>query len=191
MINESHTTILCENHRGQSAVKQLEATVYLVRLERNHLLRVASAWPNTKFRSLLSTTGPFEDSDQSETARIGQQKGGWREMDEDSGVGYETKTEIELLVRVLTALYPFAPNPSCLLVCSLRCHLSKTGVAAFDQQIHKIDSRHGDRKPGLWSVNIAITIAIERSISQKRRMSSRMLGYTYTSQKPPWRKIPN
>ncbi|GFX61150.1 hypothetical protein TNCV_4565451 [Trichonephila clavipes] len=43
-------------------------------LERNHLLGVASVWPNTKFRSLLSTTGPFEASDWPETARIGQQK---------------------------------------------------------------------------------------------------------------------
>ncbi|GFU08465.1 hypothetical protein TNCV_2495551 [Trichonephila clavipes] len=30
--------------------------------------------PNTKLRYLLSTTGPFEASDQPETARIGQQK---------------------------------------------------------------------------------------------------------------------
>ncbi|GFX23659.1 hypothetical protein TNCV_3596011 [Trichonephila clavipes] len=39
------------------------STVYLMGLERNHLLGVASAWPNTKFKSLLSTTGPFEASD--------------------------------------------------------------------------------------------------------------------------------
>ncbi|GFS76234.1 histone-lysine N-methyltransferase SETMAR [Trichonephila clavipes] len=39
------------------------STVYLVELERNQLLGVASAWPNTKFRYLLSTTGPFEASD--------------------------------------------------------------------------------------------------------------------------------
>ncbi|GFW36492.1 hypothetical protein TNCV_1344531 [Trichonephila clavipes] len=39
------------------------STVYLVELEGNHLIGVASAWPNTKFRSLLSTTGPFEASD--------------------------------------------------------------------------------------------------------------------------------
>ncbi|GFW60645.1 histone-lysine N-methyltransferase SETMAR [Trichonephila clavipes] len=39
------------------------STVYLVGLEKNHLLSVASLWPNTKFRSLLSTTGPFEGSD--------------------------------------------------------------------------------------------------------------------------------
>ncbi|GFX37229.1 hypothetical protein TNCV_995041 [Trichonephila clavipes] len=39
------------------------STVYLMELERNHLLGIASAWPNTKFRSLLSTTGPFEASD--------------------------------------------------------------------------------------------------------------------------------
>ncbi|GFU18146.1 histone-lysine N-methyltransferase SETMAR [Trichonephila clavipes] len=31
------------------------STAYLVGLERNHLLGVASAWRNTKFRSLLST----------------------------------------------------------------------------------------------------------------------------------------
>ncbi|GFW94425.1 hypothetical protein TNCV_2701461 [Trichonephila clavipes] len=37
-------------------------------LEKNHLLGVASAWPNTKFRSLLSTTGPFEASDWPELA---------------------------------------------------------------------------------------------------------------------------
>ncbi|GFW67977.1 uncharacterized protein TNCV_1617381 [Trichonephila clavipes] len=39
------------------------STVYLVGLERNNLLGVASVWPNTKFRSLLSTTVPFEASD--------------------------------------------------------------------------------------------------------------------------------
>ncbi|GFW72551.1 hypothetical protein TNCV_3797791 [Trichonephila clavipes] len=32
----------------------------MVGLERNHLLGVASTWPNTKFRSVLSTTGLFE-----------------------------------------------------------------------------------------------------------------------------------
>ncbi|GFW87566.1 hypothetical protein TNCV_4485311 [Trichonephila clavipes] len=42
-------------------------------LEKNHLLGIASAWPNTKFRYLLSTTGPFEASDSSEMARIVQQ----------------------------------------------------------------------------------------------------------------------
>ncbi|GFX07935.1 hypothetical protein TNCV_4162041 [Trichonephila clavipes] len=30
-------------------------------------------WPNNKFRSLLSTTGPFEASDWPEMARIGQE----------------------------------------------------------------------------------------------------------------------
>ncbi|GFX03836.1 mariner transposase [Trichonephila clavipes] len=39
-----------------------------VGLERNHLLGVASAWPNTKFRSLLLTTGPFEAGDRPEMA---------------------------------------------------------------------------------------------------------------------------
>ncbi|GFU61000.1 hypothetical protein TNCV_4436311 [Trichonephila clavipes] len=39
------------------------STVYLKGLEMNHLLEVASVWPNTNFRSLLSTTGPFEVSD--------------------------------------------------------------------------------------------------------------------------------
>ncbi|GFU45228.1 putative DD34D transposase [Trichonephila clavipes] len=34
----------------------------LVELEMNHLLGVASAWPNTKFKYLLSTIGPFEAS---------------------------------------------------------------------------------------------------------------------------------
>ncbi|GFW36028.1 hypothetical protein TNCV_4928921 [Trichonephila clavipes] len=36
--------------------------VLLVELEINNLLKVASVWPKTKFRSLLSTTGPFEAS---------------------------------------------------------------------------------------------------------------------------------
>ncbi|GFU14699.1 hypothetical protein TNCV_3607761, partial [Trichonephila clavipes] len=74
MRNGSHTTILCESDHGQSALRQLKrwqtrtngqegSTVHLVGLERNHLLGDASAWPNTKFRSLLSTTGPFEASD--------------------------------------------------------------------------------------------------------------------------------
>ncbi|GFX19325.1 hypothetical protein TNCV_3014641 [Trichonephila clavipes] len=49
---------------AQTVVKpRLTATVHLVGLEKNHLLGDASAWPNTKFRSLLSTTGPFEASD--------------------------------------------------------------------------------------------------------------------------------
>ncbi|GFV73656.1 hypothetical protein TNCV_3200311 [Trichonephila clavipes] len=39
------------------------STVYLVEQERNHLLGVVSAWSNTKFIYLLSTTGPFEASD--------------------------------------------------------------------------------------------------------------------------------
>ncbi|GFU88115.1 histonelysine Nmethyltransferase SETMARlike [Trichonephila clavipes] len=38
------------------------------------LKRVTSTWPNTKFRSLLSTTGPFEASERPEMAKIGQQK---------------------------------------------------------------------------------------------------------------------
>ncbi|GFT88493.1 HTH_48 domain-containing protein [Trichonephila clavipes] len=38
--------------------------VYLVGLENNLLLLVASIWPNTKFRSLLSTNGTFEASGQ-------------------------------------------------------------------------------------------------------------------------------
>ncbi|GFW39316.1 histone-lysine N-methyltransferase SETMAR [Trichonephila clavipes] len=54
---------------GQTRTKGQEgSTVYLVGLERNHLLGDASAWPNTKFRSLLSTTGPFEASDGPEMA---------------------------------------------------------------------------------------------------------------------------
>ncbi|GFX30562.1 hypothetical protein TNCV_3462121 [Trichonephila clavipes] len=49
---------------GQTRTNSQEgSTVYLVGLERNNLLEVASAWPNTKFRSLLSTTGSFEASD--------------------------------------------------------------------------------------------------------------------------------
>ncbi|GFS67268.1 hypothetical protein TNCV_2902701 [Trichonephila clavipes] len=48
--------------------------VCLAGLERNNLLGVASVWPNTKFRSLLSTTGPFVARDWPEAARIGQQK---------------------------------------------------------------------------------------------------------------------
>ncbi|GFY10320.1 hypothetical protein TNCV_2629991 [Trichonephila clavipes] len=44
-------------------IGQEGSTVYLVGLEMIHLLGVASAWPNTKFRSLLSTTGSFEASD--------------------------------------------------------------------------------------------------------------------------------
>ncbi|GFX18124.1 histone-lysine N-methyltransferase SETMAR [Trichonephila clavipes] len=56
------------NDRGQSAAQtrtngQEGSTVYLVRLERNNLLGFASPGPNTKFRYLLSTTGPFEASD--------------------------------------------------------------------------------------------------------------------------------
>ncbi|GFS68478.1 transposable element Tc1 transposase [Trichonephila clavipes] len=70
MRNGSHTTILCENDRGQSAeaaqtvakpgLTAMKVLLCLVGLERNHLLEVVSAWPNSKFRSLLSTTGPFE-----------------------------------------------------------------------------------------------------------------------------------
>ncbi|GFV68847.1 hypothetical protein TNCV_1985121 [Trichonephila clavipes] len=60
---------------GQTRTNGKEgSTVYLGGLERNHLLGDASAWPNTKFRSLLSTTGPFEASDCPEMAKIGQQK---------------------------------------------------------------------------------------------------------------------
>ncbi|GFU85179.1 uncharacterized protein TNCV_1554421 [Trichonephila clavipes] len=60
---------------GQTrTISQEGSTVYLVGLERNHLLGVASAWPNTKFRYLLSTTGLFEASDLPEMARIGQPK---------------------------------------------------------------------------------------------------------------------
>ncbi|GFV12607.1 hypothetical protein TNCV_4425601 [Trichonephila clavipes] len=39
---------------------QEDSTVYLEGLERNNLLGVVSAWPDTKFRYLLSTIGPFE-----------------------------------------------------------------------------------------------------------------------------------
>ncbi|GFX45190.1 hypothetical protein TNCV_3432381 [Trichonephila clavipes] len=46
----------------------------MVGLERNHLIGVASAWPNTKFRSLLTTAVPFEAIDCPEMASIGQQK---------------------------------------------------------------------------------------------------------------------
>ncbi|GFU49219.1 hypothetical protein TNCV_2675121 [Trichonephila clavipes] len=53
----------CSNGGQTRTNGQEGSTVYLVGLERNNLLRVASAWPNTKFRSLLSTTGPFEASD--------------------------------------------------------------------------------------------------------------------------------
>ncbi|GFX04454.1 hypothetical protein TNCV_899841 [Trichonephila clavipes] len=60
---------------GQTRTNGQEgSTVYLVRMERNHLLGVASALPNTKFRSLLPTTGSFEASDCPEISRIGQQK---------------------------------------------------------------------------------------------------------------------
>ncbi|GFV48444.1 hypothetical protein TNCV_3027141 [Trichonephila clavipes] len=74
MRNRSNTAILCENDRSQSAAKhsnggqtrtngQEGSTVYLVGLERNHLLGVASAWPNMKFRFLLSSNGSFTTSD--------------------------------------------------------------------------------------------------------------------------------
>ncbi|GFY25573.1 hypothetical protein TNCV_2486931 [Trichonephila clavipes] len=52
---------------GQTRTNDQEgSTVYLVELERNHSLGVASGWPNTKFRSLLSTTGRLEASDSPE-----------------------------------------------------------------------------------------------------------------------------
>ena len=50
------------------------SAVHLVGLEKNYLLWVASIWPNTKFESLLSTTGQFEVSDGPETTRISHQK---------------------------------------------------------------------------------------------------------------------
>ncbi|GFV35975.1 mariner transposase [Trichonephila clavipes] len=40
-----------------------KALLYLLGLERNHLLGDDSPWPNTKFRYLLSTSGGFEGSD--------------------------------------------------------------------------------------------------------------------------------
>ncbi|GFV60805.1 histone-lysine N-methyltransferase SETMAR [Trichonephila clavipes] len=53
----------CSNG-GQTRTNGHEgSTVHLVRHKRNYLLGVASAWPNTKFRSLLSTTGLFEAND--------------------------------------------------------------------------------------------------------------------------------
>ncbi|GFV50124.1 hypothetical protein TNCV_87571 [Trichonephila clavipes] len=52
MRNGSHTT-LCENDRGQIAVKRWPnhegSSAHLVGLERNNLLFVASIWSNTKF----------------------------------------------------------------------------------------------------------------------------------------------
>ncbi|GFT44516.1 hypothetical protein TNCV_72221 [Trichonephila clavipes] len=45
------------------AAQTVAKTGLTVGLERNHLLEVASAWPNTKFISLLSTTGSFEAID--------------------------------------------------------------------------------------------------------------------------------
>ncbi|GFX26948.1 hypothetical protein TNCV_1841201 [Trichonephila clavipes] len=49
---------------GQTRINGQEGnTVYLAGLERNNLLRVASTWPNTKFKYLLLTSGPFEASD--------------------------------------------------------------------------------------------------------------------------------
>ncbi|GFW28378.1 potassium voltage-gated channel subfamily H member 6 [Trichonephila clavipes] len=42
---------------------------------RDSISGVASVWPNTKFRYLLSTTGPFEASNWPETSRTVQQKG--------------------------------------------------------------------------------------------------------------------
>ncbi|GFX94693.1 HTH_Tnp_Tc3_2 domain-containing protein [Trichonephila clavipes] len=66
---------LSSSNGGQTRRNGREGSiVYLVGLEMNHLLRVAFTWIHIKFRSLLSTTGPFEASDLPEMARIGQQK---------------------------------------------------------------------------------------------------------------------
>ncbi|GFT32251.1 uncharacterized protein TNCV_1035141 [Trichonephila clavipes] len=51
------------------------AVVCLVGLERIHFLGVASVWPNTKFRSLLSTIEPLVASNWSKTAIISNTKG--------------------------------------------------------------------------------------------------------------------
>ncbi|GFX92270.1 DDE_3 domain-containing protein [Trichonephila clavipes] len=59
-------TIIVKARRSSSNGGQIRtngqegSTVYLVGLERNNLLSVASAWLNTKFRYLLSTIGPIE-----------------------------------------------------------------------------------------------------------------------------------
>ncbi|GFT44713.1 histone-lysine N-methyltransferase SETMAR [Trichonephila clavipes] len=49
--------------RFRSGIFDFKDAPHTVGLEKNPLLGVASAWPNTKFRYLLSTTGPFKASD--------------------------------------------------------------------------------------------------------------------------------
>lgn len=77
--NGSYTTILCENDRGQSAMKWPIKTnslrrfgVHLVGLDRNYLLWAASVWPNIKFGHLLLTIGPFETRNWPKATRTGQ-----------------------------------------------------------------------------------------------------------------------
>ncbi|GFV70898.1 hypothetical protein TNCV_3040931 [Trichonephila clavipes] len=74
VIARSHTTLLSKTIMVKGAVKQLKrwpnqdywpGRFYCVfgGTGKESNIRDASAWPNTKFRSLLSTTGPFEASD--------------------------------------------------------------------------------------------------------------------------------
>ncbi|PRD19238.1 UNVERIFIED_CONTAM: hypothetical protein NCL1_57994, partial [Trichonephila clavipes] len=72
MSNGSHTTILCKNDRGQSAVKQLKPWPNQDRRPGRFYCIFVSF--RTKFRSLLSTTGPFEASifDVKDAPRIGR-----------------------------------------------------------------------------------------------------------------------
>ncbi|GFX67526.1 hypothetical protein TNCV_3932681 [Trichonephila clavipes] len=63
---------------------QEESTVYLVELERNNLLGVASLWPITKFRPLLSTTGPLKLAIDQKWSELANRRGVVFHQDNDS-----------------------------------------------------------------------------------------------------------
>ncbi|GFX98159.1 hypothetical protein TNCV_4908031 [Trichonephila clavipes] len=80
MRNESHTTTLPENDRGQRAVKQLKRwpnqedfIVHLGRLWKG--INPYYIWPNTKFGFLLLTIESFEANSTPETAELANMRG--------------------------------------------------------------------------------------------------------------------